>query len=245
MSLPAFFHPCCRTRLKRAAKQCLRLLPTFLLAACASQEPVQPLPEEDGDFQVVDMSGNWEKDYQLSDDFDTEFNLYLFDIQRKLNAQADSLNRNVPFGVTPGAGSMETIVGLARFTEEITRMPVLQIDQDRSRVQIDRENDFALLCEFFNRQTAVTETPFGQEQCGWNGDQLLFLLTLQSGLSIYYQVTLSPDGRQLNITTTVTSDQVSTPMTISNYYRRYDIPENDIDCILTLTRNNVCRRTRN
>ena len=34
-------------------------------------------------------------------------------------------------------------------------------------------------------------------------------------------------------------------MTISNYYRRYDLPETDVDCILTLTRNNVCRRKTN
>jgi hypothetical protein len=74
---------------------------------------------------------------------------------------------------------------------------------------------------------------------------LLFMLNLTDGLRIFYQVTLSPNGQQLNITTTVSSATVSTPLTISNYYRRYDIPESDIDCILTLTRNNVCRRVGN
>jgi len=197
------------------------------------------------EFEVVDMSGNWEKDYQQSDDFETEFNLYMFDIQRQLSPQPDGVNRSATIGGGAATGSMETIVGLARFTEEITRMPVLQIDQDRFRIQIDREDDFALLCEYFNRQTMITETPFGTEQCSWNGNQLLFLLTLQDGLRIYYQVTLSPNGQQLNITTTVSSDRVSTPMTISNYYRRYEIPESNIDCILTLTRNNVCRRSSN
>jgi len=222
-------------------------LPTFLvvlLTACATDEPVQlPVNTE---FDIVDMSGNWEKDYQLSDDFETEFNLYVFDIQRQLNPQSESINRNSSIALGGGAGgSMEAIVGLARFTEEITRMPLLQIEQDRSRIRIDREDDFALLCEFFNRQSMATETPFGNEQCSWSRDQMLFLLTLQNGLRIYYQVTLAPSGQQLNITTTVSSDQVSTPMTISNYYRRYDIPENNIDCILTLTRNNVCRQVNN
>lgn len=216
-----------------------------LLTSCQSTEPARIT--DDVAFEVVDMSGNWEKDYQLSDDFETEFNLYLFDIQRRMNPQTDGLNRNSTIGIGAGGGggSMETVVGLARFTEEITRMPVLQIEQDRSRVQIDREEDFALFCEFFNNQTALTQTPFGTEQCGWNGNQLLFQLNLQDGLRIFYQVTLSPNGQQLNITTTVTSSQVPTSLTISNYYRRYDIPENDIDCILTLTRNNVCRRTNN
>jgi hypothetical protein len=220
---------------------CLFVLPVFLLTACATEEPAQ-LPDET-EYEVVDMSGNWEKDFQLSDDFETEFNLYMFDIQRRINPQQDGINRG--FGGGGASGSMESIVGLARFTEEITRMPILNIEQDRSRVNIDREDDFALFCEFFNRQNIVTETPFGTEQCGWNREQLLFLLNLTDGLQIYYQVTLSPDSRQLNITTTVTSDQVSTAMTISNYYRRYDVPESNIDCILTLTRNNVCRRVSN
>jgi hypothetical protein len=216
-------------------------LAALILASCQSAEPSRI--NEEVEFNVVDMSGNWEKDYQLSDDFQTEFNLYMSDIQRTYRQQTDGLNRGTTFGGGPSVGgSMETIVGLARFTEEITRMPLLQIEQDRARIRIDREDDFALFCEFFSRQTAVTETPFGIEQCGWNGEQLLFQLDLQDGLRIFYQVTLAPNGRQLNITTTVTSALVSSPMTISNYYRRYDIPESDVDCILTLTRNNVCRR---
>jgi len=213
----------------------------LLLQACASPESA-PRINEEVDFDVIDLSGNWEKDYQLSDDFQTEFNLYMFDIRRRLTNQGDGLNRSSSIGIGSAGGNMETVVGLARFTEEITRMPLLEIEQDRARVQINREDDFALTCEFINRQTAITQTPFGIEQCGWNGEQLLFQLNLTEGLRIFYQVTLSPNKQQLNITTTVTSDQVSTPMTISNYYRRYDPPESDVDCILTLTRNNVCRR---
>jgi len=214
-----------------------------LLVACATEEATRI--SEEVSYEVVDMSGNWEKDYQLSDDFDTEFNLFIFDIQRRLNPQSDNLNRSPSLSVGQASGSRETIIGLARFTEEITRMPLLQIEQDRSRMRIDREDDFSLLCEFFNEQTAITQTPFGSEECGWNGEQLLFQLILDDGLIIFYQITLSPNGQQLNITTTVSSASVSTPMTISNYYRRYDIPENEFDCILTLTRNNVCRRANN
>ena len=214
-----------------------------LLVACATEETTRI--SEEVSYEVVDMSGNWEKDYQLSDDFDTEFNLFIFDIQRRLNPQSDNLNRSPSLSVGQASGSRETIIGLARFTEEITRMPLLQIEQDRSRMRIDREDDFSLLCEFFNEQTAIPQTPFGSEECGWNGEQLLFQLILDDGLRIFYQITLSPNGQQLNITTTVSSASVSTPMTISNYYRRYDIPENEFDCILTLTRNNVCRRANN
>jgi len=219
------------------------LLAAGLLRACATPEPSRI--SEEVTYEVVDMSGNWEKDYQLSDDFETEFNLYMFDIQRRLNPQSENINRSTTFGSGAAVGNRESVIGLARFTEEITRMPLLQIEQDRARMRIKREDDFALLCEFFNRQTSVTQTPFGTEECGWNGEQLLFMLYLTDGLRIFYQVTLSPNGQQLNITTTVSSATVSTPLTISNYYRRYDIPESDIDCILTLTRNNVCRRVGN
>ncbi len=218
------------------------LFSCILLSACETPEPVRIT--EDVEYNVVNISGNWEKDYQLSDDFDTEFNLYMSDIRRQITTQGNGVNSNTTIGVGRAAGNRETIIGLARFTEEITRMPLLDIDQDRARVVINRENDFALTCEFINRQTAATLTPFGTEECGWNGEQLLFMLNLTDGLRIFYQVTLSPDSQQLNITTTVNSDQVSTPMTISNYYRRYEIPENGIDCILTLTRNNVCRRSQ-
>ena len=219
------------------------LLAAGLLSACATSEPSRI--SEEATYEVVDMSGNWEKDYQLSDDFETEFNLYMFDIQRRLNPQSENINRSTTFGSGAAVGNRDSVIGLARFTEEITRMPLLQIEQDRARMRIKREDDFALLCEFFNRQTSVTQTPFGTEECGWNGEQLLFMLNLTDGLRIFYQVTLSPNGQQLNITTTVSSATVSTPLTISNYYRRYDIPESDIDCILTLTRNNVCRRVGN
>ena len=114
-----------------------------LLVACATEEPTRI--SEEVSYEVVDMSGNWEKDYQLSDDFDTEFNLFIFDIQRRLNPQSDSLNRSPSLSVGQASGSRETIIGLARFTEEITRMPLLQIEQDRSRMRIDREDDFSLL----------------------------------------------------------------------------------------------------
>ena len=152
------------------------LLAAGLLSACATPEPSRI--SEEVTYEVVDMSGNWEKDYQLSDDFETEFNLYMFDIQRRLNPQSENINRSTTFGSGAAVGNRESVIGLARFTEEITRMPLLQIEQDRARMRIKREDDFALLCEFFNRQTSVTQTPFGTEECGWNGEQLLFMLIL-------------------------------------------------------------------
>ena len=67
-----------------------------LLSGCATEELVD-MPELE-EFEVVDMSGNWEKDYQQSDDFETEFNLYVFDIQRQINAQNDGLNNRATLG---------------------------------------------------------------------------------------------------------------------------------------------------
>lgn len=192
--------------------------------------------------QVADFSGDWEKNYQQSDDFEIEFRQFISKIQRKIeklqkNRKRDSLN--VGTVVIP---SMESISGLARFAEEITRMPLVHIEQDQSSVRIGQGEDFSLQCKFFEQNIANKENSFGIENCSWNSEQLFFQIKLQNGLSIYHQVTLAPDAQELNITTTINSKEVASPLTIRNYYYKYISPDNDFECDLTLTRNNVCRR---
>ena len=214
----------------------------FILQGCANSPPAKPSPQPSGPPEVANFAGYWEKNYQLSDDFNTEFNLFMYDVRRRSVQQTGQGTNSALGGLNTASGNMDSIIGLARFTEEITRMPLLTIAQDRSRVRIEREDDFNLSCEFFNQAFVSTENPFGRETCGWRGNQLLFQINFADGLAIFHQVTLGPEGQELNITTTVSSSQVSTPLTISNYYRRYTPAETGIDCVLTLTRNNVCTR---
>ena len=193
--------------------------------------------------QVVDLSGYWEKNYERSDNFDNEFKIYVANIQRRIKELEDNRNRNSSYN--PGnivKASRETVIGLGKFTEEITRMPTLHIVQDKKDVRIDREDDFALQCKFFDKLYSSNRSIYGTENCSWERGQLFIQLILQNGLNIVYQITLAPDGKALNITTTITSREVSEPMTISNYYRRYTSPESNYSCVQTLSRNNVCKK---
>jgi hypothetical protein len=185
---------------------------------------------------TTDFSGNWEKNYQLSDDFNTKFQLYVADIQRRFSRSPSDTA-----GFSPAAGlNGNAINGLARFAEELTRMPILDIQQTNEQITIAREDDFTLRCRYNDRVFARTNNPFGNELCGWTREQLLFQMQLAGGLNINHQFTLSPDGSQLNVTTTVTSADVAAPIVISNYYTRYTKNSDQYDCQLTLTRQRVC-----
>jgi hypothetical protein len=185
---------------------------------------------------LTDFSGHWEKNYQASDDFNTRFQLYLADIQRSFN------QRNVETaGFAPALGvDAESINGLARFAEEITRMPLLNITQEEGAIDIARDNDFNLRCSYGDRLYVQSGNAFGNEVCGWNSERLLFNMRLGDGLSISHQFSLSADGSQLNVTTTVSSARVTVPVVISNYYTRYNKPDDNYNCQQTLTRQRVC-----
>ena len=218
-----------RSSLQLITYSCLSLL----LSACATQTPSQI----DSIFspQIIDLSGHWEKNYQLSDDINSKFQLFIYDIQRPYT------NSNASVQGVPRTGiSNESLIGLLQITEDITKVTLLEIEQDQNSIQINREDNFALTCDYFERAFVNSNTPFGSESCGWNGQQLLFQMKLNDGLGIFHQITLGPDGQQLNITTTVSSSVVSNPFTVSSYYQRYSPPEYNYDCIFTLSRNNVC-----
>ena len=226
-----------------------RLLPQFLLlcgmmlAGCASAPPAAEeaeAPLRIGDIQ--DFSGNWEKNYQLSDDFNARFSLYVADIERVLtNTQGRS---DSDIAALAGTGvNVEAINGLARFTEEITRTPMIEIVQDEGSINIDREDDFTLYCAYQDRQYSNSSNVFGSDTCGWNQERLIFQMALAGGLNITHQFSLSPDTRLLNVTTRVSSDLVAVPLVISSFYERYIPSGQDYNCVLTLTRSTVCNQS--
>jgi len=213
-----------------------------LPGACASNQAPLPLaepPVRAGELR--DFSGNWEKNYQLSDDFQSRFSLYIADVQRVfINPNAGSIQGGPALRGGGGGFNVASIEDLARFTEELTRMPLIEINQDDSLIEIERENDFTLRCAYADRQFVRSGNAFGSEVCGWNAERLQFQMQLGGGLSIAHQFSLSPDATMLNVTTTVSSDTVPVPMIISNYYTRFTPVGDDYNCMLTLTRRTVC-----
>jgi hypothetical protein len=199
-----------------------------------------PVPDKQApplSSSIPDMSGDWEKNYQLSDNFDSRIELYISDIQRSFYAPRGSEAQ-----AAIGRLNNQSISALARFTEELTRMPILTITQNAGGISIERELDFTLRCLHGDRQLVRTKSPFGNDVCGWDRNRLLFTMKLQGGLSINHLFSLSADGNMLDVTTTVSSDSVPAPMTIRNLYQRYQRPAEDFSCTLTLTRSRVCSR---
>lgn len=190
-----------------------------------------------------DFSGHWEKNYQLSDDLNARIGLFFSDIQRRYASQRQQIQGGPTFG--GGAEpSSAAVNGLARFAEELTRTSLIDISHEDGQIDIERENDFTLRCAYGDRQYTRSSNPFGSELCGWTDERLQFRMQLGGGLQIAHQFSLSPDASMLNVTTTVSSDQVAVPLVISNFYTRYDAGSADYDCMLTLTRNTVCSQGR-
>lgn len=234
----------------------LRLLPLLLGllllgSACSTPAPSGETPAEAplrGSTPLPDLSGHWEKNYQLSDDFQARLALYVADIQRRLvNPQGREgvrVSGGGAGGFFGGGVSNVAINGLARFAEEITRMPRLEIRQEDAGIEVEREQDFPLRCLYGPRSFVRSSNAFGNEVCGWNGERMLFSMAMLGGLSVTHQFSLSADGRMLDLTTTVSSDTVAAPLTIRNIYQRYEAPEDPYHCVLTLTRNRVCSARR-
>jgi hypothetical protein len=214
----------------------------LLAAACSSSETVL----EGQGSKPVDFSGSWELDYSQSDNIQAE----LDSMVRELRRQAERRNRNAAMtNQSPGAAlvlgggsenSGDSIIGLARMAELITRPPLLEIEQDERDITVKREESFALSCEFHAGQLHSVETPFGTEVCGWDGHQLVFRILLPEGLRIQHVLTLGPQSRRLNIATTVVSDQVSYPFTVNRVFNRFVPGNRGYRCTQTLSRGRVC-----
>ncbi len=225
----------------------LLVLTSLLLVACASTDTpdtdpalVAAAPVRTGELR--DFSGQWEKNYQLSDDFNNRFNLYVADVRRLLARLNQGDVEGLPRLRGGGGINTDAISGLARFTEELTRMPTLEIEQGDARIEIERQDDFTLRCAYEDLQFVRGTNAFGADLCGWDQERLQFRMVLGGGLTIAHQFSLSADATMLNVTTTVTTDDVSVPLVVSNYYTRFVPPAEDYNCLLTLTRNTVCNQ---
>jgi hypothetical protein len=194
----------------------------------------------------VDFSGSWELDYGRSDNIGVKLNALHRQIVRELERRQRMGQRGSDYSagslVIGGAGqnSGPSLYGLAQMADFITQSQLLEIRQDHNDIEVKREGNFALTCEFFGSGPQVVETPMGSEVCGWLQHQLEFRIVLPEGLAIRHRLSLGPRGQLLNIATTVISDEVSQPFTVNRVYRRFDPEADGIRCEMTLTRGKVC-----
>ena len=214
------------------------LLLNFLIVACTPAQPVidEQMMRIDGEMPA-DFSGSWERDYSRGDDV----NQVLRDIYYYLSrTSADRAYTTRPGPVQPSSRDMQSITALARLAELITRPQVLTISQNDQEITVDRKDDFSLLCAFYDGVAKGTESAYGTEICGWDGDQLVSHLILPDGLQVTHRFTVSEDRQQLRVVTTVSSSTARMPFTLRRFYKKFERLPPDFNCIETLSMKRVC-----
>ena len=146
------------------------------ISAC-SNEPV-PIPLKTAPSEAVDFSGSWELNYQLSDRVEENAELLqLIAIARARRANSRYDRR--PFPVLP---SLE----LVQLADAISQTQVVEIEQDEFSIEVNRDDDFPLTCDF-DRETAYgLADALGSEVCGWDSHQLVFGFALPDSLSLIH-----------------------------------------------------------
>ncbi len=219
------------------AVACARLsvLGLLLLGACAAPERVT----QEVAAEPVDMSGHWELDYGRSDNLQARFNSMMRD-QRKQQASRPPTERAGGVVVGSPTSSQETLVGLAQMAELVTQSQLLEIEQSRVAIRVQREDNFSLACDYGPDAPVETDYGVGRERCFWDGRQLVFQLRLPEGLDIVHRLSVAESGQTLGIVTSLYSTGVSVPFSIRRIYRRYEPGSSGYRCKETLTRGRVC-----
>ncbi|MEZ7973210.1 MAG: hypothetical protein QMC00_07630 [Pseudomonadales bacterium] len=185
----------------------------------------------------VDFSGSWELDYQLSD-HPSEKIRYLYIQARAQAKRAAERAQNSGRYVDPRILNVQSVVGLGRLTEKIAQATVLTITQKDDHIVINRNDDFALVCDF--GEMGWKENTIGIEGCIWDEDQLAFQVALPDGLSVYQQFSIAADRSRINVATTVNVSGVSYPFTLNRVYMPFQPGEGLYECTYTIANQTSC-----
>jgi hypothetical protein len=213
------------------------ILLSLCLAACGAPTVIDDSMTHVAGPLPADFSGSWQRNYARDDNVDAVLRRTYDRLRR---ATPDQGFRGGPASPGPSAKDVNSLMALARLADEITKSDLLQISQDDYEIRVDREDDFSLTCGFFNGAAKGTGSSYGNEICGWDGKQLVSLIELPDGLNIVHRFTISADGEQLRVVTTLTSSTSRTPFTLRRFYRKYDRPAREFNCIETLSMKRVC-----
>ena len=198
-----------------------------VLAGCMSQPETVDAIEEIQIVKRPDFSGSWEMDYRSSDQADEKIRWQYMEAlaaEERARQSEDSRYRSAALDHLRAGNLSQGIVAIGRFTEEISRANVLTIRQNPERITIEREDDYALTCEF--SLAPKVDSPFGQEGCVWYGDQLIFDLKLPEGLNVRH--TLSKGVDRVNLATSVYYDRI--PFTLNRVYTPFVPGDEQYDC---------------
>lgn len=209
----------------------------LLVVACSQPAVIDTQMLRFEGAMPADLSGSWERNYARGD----EVNAALRDAYNKLaRTIPDQPYSGVPGPAMPSSKDTASLLALARLAELITRPDVLTISQDEHEIRIERKDDFAISCAFYGGIANGTDSEYGTEICGWDGDQLVSNLLLPDGLQVTHRFTIAEDGAQLRVVTTVSSSNSRVPFTLRRFYTKFERAASDFNCIETFSMKRVC-----
>lgn len=238
-----------RTRLMHAIVLCVSVLVCGITPA-ADAQTTGDLPKLDLDQTLRPVfAGSWEKDFQRSDNWETE-------LERILRIRREAMERqrrgsSADIGVSQRASSIAgnsgrrggaSVIELARLAEYISRQTTIHITQNRFEVRIEREGDASLVCNIEGDVTSSFSSAYGSEICGWDRNQLVFQTRLPDDLVIVHRFNVASDRQHLSLVISITS-RGSEPFNLRQTYNRYDAPVDEFNCTQTLSRGRVCSQT--
>jgi hypothetical protein len=220
----------------------MNLLLMFCCIAACSRQPVidEPASNYQGNI-TVDFTGSWERDYSRGDDINSALNRAYSQLRSSSSGGTYSNDpRMGGSGPVVSQSEVNALIALARLGDLITRPDFFTILQTQHELSIERDDDFAIFCEFYNGASQGTFTEYGNESCGWDGQSFVTHLVLPDGLIINHRFTTDSVAERMRVITTMSSSGTRVPFTLYRYYRKFEPPEAEFNCIETLSKNRVC-----
>ncbi len=216
----------------------LLLAACLCLAGCGHKEVrlVEGTRYFEGDMPA-DFSGSWARDYARGDNINQVFQSAIWQLGKRRERSGSA----VPMA---SERDVATLIPIARLAELITRPDVLTISQTEHEILVERRDDFSLMCAFYDGVAKSTESAFGSETCGWDGNRLISVHDMPDGLRVMHRFHVSDNRRELRVITTVTSSTAPMPFTMSHYYWRFEKIPSKLECIETLSMKRVCSTGR-
>ena len=187
----------------------------------------------------VDMTGHWEIDFARSDNLQDQLSSIARQVQREIVRRARLAEEGRSYAGSP-LPNQSNLVTLARLAEIITEPVLLEVIQNDARIRVKRDKSFALVCEYDGSGLSITVDTLGIQRCGWDGDQLFFVLEMEEGLVVTHRLSRSDNTDMLLLVTSVETASTRFPLVVSQYFTPYDPNALGYRCERTLTRGKVC-----
>ena len=187
----------------------------------------------------VDMTGHWEIDFARSDNLQDQLGSIARRVQREAVRRARLAEEGRGYAGSP-LPDQSDLVTLARLAEIITEPVLLEVIQNDARIRVKRDQSFALVCEYDGSGLSITVDTLGIQRCGWDGDQLFFVMELEEGLDVTHRLSRSDKTDMLLLVTSVATTSTRFPLVVSQYFTPYDPDALGYRCERSLTRGKVC-----